>query len=108
MKKRCDGKSEDSRRYYVRYGIKVCERWMDFRNFLADMGECPPGKTLDRYPDNKGMYDPGNCRWATPQQQNDNRRTRGCVVRVAPDEEIIEELARRGYDVTSLTLRSAP
>ena len=100
MKKRCDGKSENSRRYYVHYGIKVVDRWMDFRNFLADMGEAPEGTTLDRYPNNKGNYEPGNCRWATHQQQNDNRLTKGHVVRVDPDEELIEELERRGYLVT--------
>jgi hypothetical protein len=99
MKKRCDGKSENSRRYYVRYGVKVCDRWMDFRNFLADMGEAPEGMTLDRYPDNTGNYEPGNCRWATQQQQNDNRRTKGHVVRVASTEELVEELERRGFIV---------
>lgn len=107
MKKRCDGKSENSQRYYVRYGIKVCDRWSDFRNFLADMGEAPEGMTLDRHPNNRGNYEPGNCRWATAQQQTDNRRTKGHVVRVAPDEELIEELARRGYNMNAISRRTA-
>jgi len=99
MRRRCNGSISGANKYYVSRGITVCERWSKFENFLADMGEAPEGMTLDRYPDNRGNYEPGNCRWATAQQQVDNRRTKGHVVRFAPDEELIEELERRGYVV---------
>lgn len=58
-------------------GVTISERWQRFENFLADMGERPPGKSLDRYPDPAGNYEPSNCRWATPVEQRQNRRLAG-------------------------------
>lgn len=73
MRERCTNPRTTSFHRYGGRGITVCERWMDFRNFLADMGERPPGKTIDRWPNNDGNYEPGNCRWATPKEQMSNR-----------------------------------
>jgi len=52
--------------------VECCARWASFDAFLADMGECPDGHTLDRI-DNQRGYEPGNCRWATMADQNANR-----------------------------------
>ena len=73
MIERCRNERNDRFASYGGRGITVCVRWMDFRNFLSDMGERPKGRTLDRK-DNDGNYEPDNCRWATPKQQQRNAR----------------------------------
>lgn len=78
MIQRCTNKNVKCYGDYGGRGIKVCDRWLhSFANFLADMGKRPAGKSLDRFPNNAGDYEPGNCRWATHHEQMQHtRRTR--------------------------------
>ena len=72
MLDRCRNPNTRKWKHYGGRGISVCERWRKFENFLADMGRRPLGKTIDRFPNKDGNYEPGNCRWATKREQLDN------------------------------------
>jgi len=69
---RCTNKKATGYAYYGARGIKVCERWLKFENFLEDMGERPNKLTLDRI-DNNGNYEHSNCRWVTHKENCNNR-----------------------------------
>lgn len=75
MVARCTNPAHRSYESYGGAGITVCNRWLVFLNFLDDMGEKPAGMSIDRFPDQRGNYEPGNCRWATATAQARNKTT---------------------------------
>lgn len=74
MKQRCNNPKDKAYKRYGGRGIKICDRWNTFANFLADVGDPPSGLSLDRI-DNNGNYEPGNCKWSTRKEQQNNMRT---------------------------------
>ena len=115
MIRRCEDARHPSFDCYGGRGITVCARWrQDFAAFLADMGERPVGKTLDRYPNNDGNYEPGNCRWATPKEQRANshsqppQRAEGRRIFWQGEELTVKEWARKlGIPIPTLHKRLA-
>lgn len=106
MMQRCRSKLKANFKKYGGRGIKVCERWHSYPNFLADMGECPgPLMTVDRIDNSRG-YEPGNCRWATKAEQSRNRPNH-CVALTHDGQTLIAtEWARKlGMSPTTLFAR---
>jgi hypothetical protein len=92
-KSRCENVNDPKFPIYGGRGIKMCQQWaVDFTTFLADMGECPPGKTLDRV-DVNGHYEPRNCRWATSMQQA-RTRTDNVLVEHEGQTMVLKDYAR--------------
>src|ERR1039458_5786516 len=73
MKQRCLNPNDPSYPRYGGRGVTICRRWMEsYADFRADMGPRPPNTSLDRFPNNRGNYEPSNCRWASPKEQSAN------------------------------------
>jgi hypothetical protein len=103
MRARCQNEHCDQYPRYGGRGIRVCERWQTFNEFLADMGERPLGATLDRI-DRAGHYEPQNCRWASRIEQARNT-SRNRLITVAGQTRCLAEWA----DITGIrysTLKS--
>lgn len=75
MRQRCNNPNNKDFPNYGGRGIKVCQRWDSFANFIADVGSRPPGNMTIERVDNEGDYEPSNCIWLPKSQQSRNRRT---------------------------------
>ena len=106
MMGRClNTRHKDFQRYGA-CGISVCQDWLSFENFLADMGERLNGTTLDRI-DTCGNYELKNCRWAIPSQQSQNQTstklTPTIVKAIRNDCRVQHEIAKQ-YHVSQTTV----
>lgn len=74
MRSRCRNENDAAFANYGGRGIEVCQRWSAFENFFEDMGRRPDGLSIERVDNNQG-YSKENCKWATPFEQSNNKRT---------------------------------
>jgi|HubBroStandDraft_2_1064218.scaffolds.fasta_scaffold00006_9 hypothetical protein len=101
MIQRCTNPRNDNYRNYGARGITVCERWLIFANFLADMGERPEGLTLDRLDNSKG-YAPENCKWITRKEQLNNKRTNVVIEYMGKSQTLAQWAVELGVDYMAL------
>lgn len=104
MKKRVLSPGADQYPQYGGRGITICERWLVFENFLADMGERPNTEMFLERINNEGNYEPSNCKWATRSEQARNRRTNHLITYDNRTQPLIAWAEEIG--ISRLTLRS--
>jgi hypothetical protein len=86
-------------------GIRICERWLTFTNFLQDMGKRPsPKHTLERI-DNNGNYEPSNCAWRTMREQSRNRRDSRKITHNDTTANLVDWAATLGLSIQCLRYR---
>jgi hypothetical protein len=79
MIQRCTNPNDSGWHRYGGRGITVCNRWIKFENFLADMGRRPfPKAQIDRVNNSLG-YGPDNCQWTTRRENMNNKRNNRCI-----------------------------
>lgn len=104
MRQRCLNSNDKRFGDYGGRGISICERWMSFENFYADMGPMPDGFSIDRINVN-GNYEPSNCRWADHKTQARNIRANRLFT-VNGETHCLSEWAElKGLNVKSLSTR---
>lgn len=104
LRRRCDNPNNPRYSSYGGRGITYAEEWKQFKNFLADMGECPEGMSLDRI-DNNGSYCKENCRWANRRQQQRNRRSNRLITYKGKTQSVVEWAEELGVKVSALRNR---
>jgi hypothetical protein len=100
MKGRCLDPKNRAYHHYGGRGITICERWLVFDNFLADMGQKPTKlHTIDRIEVN-GNYEPTNCKWSTRKEQRLNQRKLARIEDFTI-EELVAEIEKRRHDLSN-------
>jgi len=95
MKQRCSNPNRKNYSDYGGRGIAVCDRWLNFKNFLADMGTKPsPKHSLDRI-NNDGDYQKNNCKWSTRVEQQNNLRNNKPLITIENDTRTIAQWAKK-------------
>lgn len=105
MMTRCYNPRTRSYKNYGGRGVRVCDRWKSAAaNFIADMGQPPPGCSLDRI-DTNGDYCPENCRWATVVEQANNKRSNTRLTYNGKTQSIADWSRETGITLTSIRKR---
>lgn len=104
MRIRCNNPKDQHYKRYGARGIKVCVRWEKFDNFIADMGKRPIGTSLERIDNSKG-YNPDNCRWATAQEQANNRSSNVRILYRGEDYTMAQWSKKLGLNIHALKKR---
>lgn len=104
MKNRCLNPKSDRYPSYGGRGILIDDEWLVFENFYRDMGDCPPGMSLDRL-DVDSNYGPGKCRWASVEQQSNNKTNTIFVIFEGEKMSLTQAARRAGVDCKALRYR---
>lgn len=105
MVQRCSNSNNPGYKDYGGRGITVCQRWLKYENFLADMGRKPsPQHSIDRI-DNEANYEPSNCHWATNRQQANNARRNRLITAFGETMTISQWSAKVGIPYMRLYMR---
>lgn len=109
---RCHDASNSAYKRYGGRGIGVCDRWRfgehgkpGIECFIGDVGERPPGMSLDRWPDKDGDYEPANVRWATTREQANNTRSNRLITHDGVTLTLTEWARRKGLHWATLHTR---
>jgi len=104
MMRRCYNPRDDRYQDYGGRGITVCERWHDPLQFYKDMGPRKKHQSIDRI-DVNCDYSPDNCRWASPKEQQNNRRCSRLISHAGESKTLSQWAQCLGVDVSTIATR---